>query len=86
MVQARITQLTQTGHGLARLEKLQHLIKKSGDRDVVNQLCHLANRRPGLLLNGESELCRKPHGAQHSNRIFTVTRRRISDHADQALF
>ena len=83
-MQALLSQLLQASHGMTAHQQLEHFIKDTRRRHIVDQWCHHGNRRACGRRNLEIEFRSKAHHAQKTNRVFTVACLRVTDHAQRA--
>ena len=75
--------------GVSRLQQLQHFIKQAALRNVGQQLLRLHQRpgRLGVQLKPQGvQLGSKTHGANDPNRVFTVARSSVPNHAQRFVF
>jgi hypothetical protein len=80
-MQAFLAQLLQAGQRMAAHQQLQHFVEHARGRHVVDQRRHHADRRAAGRLDGELELGREAHHAQHAHRVFAVARFGFADDA-----
>ena len=78
-------QLLQALQRVAGEQQLQHLVEEPRRRHVLEQRPHLADRLARRGVDGEAELGRQAHRAQHAHRVLAVARARVADHAQRLL-
>src|SRR6266699_6149696 len=81
VVQAFAAQLAQARRRVAREQQLLHFLVDPRRGNISQQVSQLAYRLSRALVDGESRLCGKAHGAQHPQRVFPVTGARVADDA-----
>ena len=83
LVQAQGFERLDAGQRMAGLQQLDHLVKHARDRHVGQERRGLGDRRGSALFQREAQFGGKARGADQAHWVFTVTRGRVADQAQQ---